>query len=203
MAERYPVFASYLLFKEVAGDALGHLFRAGEFGPGGVRRHAWLRVFDSPLAVQAEITDAFRRVEHISKTVQSVNLPAGIQPVVDGGVAALAHDYVASQPLSVVFDRAQSEDFPIPIDNALLVTEKIALALSAALTEEVDGERVLHGFVHPALVYVTYDGECVVAGFGLGEQFLGALAADEHPELHRYLAPEVLESRTASRRGDV
>jgi TonB family protein len=122
---------------------------------------------------------------------------------VDGGVAALAHDYVASQPLSVVFDRAQSEDFPIPIDNALLVTEKIALALSAALTEEVDGERVLHGFVHPALVYVTYDGECVVAGFGLGEQFLGALAADEHPELHRYLAPEVLESRTASRRGDV
>ncbi len=203
MAERYPVFASHLLFKEVAEDALGHLFRAGEFGPGGVHRHVWLRVFDSPFALRADVAASMTRVERISKAVQSVNFAAGPRLVEEAGAAALAHDYVASQPLSVVFDRARSEDFPIPVDNALLVTEKIALALSAALTEEVEGERVVHGFVHPALVYVTYDGECVVAGFGLGEQLLGALAADDHPELHRYLAPEALESRTASRRGDV
>ena len=61
MAERYRVFASYLLFKEITADALGHLYRAGEFGPSGVRRLAWLLIFDSPLADRASLPSSFAR----------------------------------------------------------------------------------------------------------------------------------------------
>jgi len=38
VARAFKVFASYLQFKEVLADPLGHLYRAGEFDAGGVKR---------------------------------------------------------------------------------------------------------------------------------------------------------------------
>ena len=55
MAEAYSVFASYLRFKEVLSDPLGHLYRAGEFDASGVQRAAWLRVFDRPMIATADV----------------------------------------------------------------------------------------------------------------------------------------------------
>ena len=204
MADSYRVFASYLLFAQVLEDPLGHLYRAGEFGKGGVRRTVWLRTFDGPSAPAADIRSAFERARRVAEAVQSANVAGGVTFLESDGVPALVCDHVASQPLGLVLDRVETERFPIPVDNALLIMEKISLALSAALSVEIEGGRVLHGFLHPGLIFVTYDGECVVSGFGLGEELLalandGAAAKGVHP----YLAPEVLESRTPSRRGDV
>ena len=203
MAEAYSVFASYLRFKEVLSDPLGHLYRAGEFDASGVQRAVWLRVFDRPIIEAADVIAGFDRADAIADAVQSTNV-AGVDCLVDDGVPAIAADFVASQPLSRVLDRVAKEQFPIPVDNALLIAEKIALALSATLTVEIDGERVVHGFLHPSLVFVTNDGEGIVSGFGVAEQLLTLI--DDQPSadiIHPYLAPEVLQSRAASRRGDV
>ena len=204
MADSYRVFASYLLFAQVLEDPLGHLYRAGEFGKGGVRRTVWLRAFDGPTAPAADIRSAFDRARRVADAVQSANVAGGVAFLESNGVPALVCNHVASQPLGLVLDRVETERFPIPVDNALLIMEKISLALSAALSVEIEGGRVLHGFLHPGLIFVTYDGECVVSGFGLGEELL-ALANDGAAVkgVHPYLAPEVLESRTPSRRGDV
>ena len=69
---------------------------------------------------------------------------------------------------------------------------------------EIDGSRVVHGFVHPCLIVVTNDGEGIVTGFGLGDHLL-ALVDDEAnaATIHPSLAPEVLAGRVPSRRGDV
>jgi TonB family protein len=201
MADRYRVFASYLLFEQVLEDPLGRLYRAGEFGRGGVRRAAWLRVFDGPQAPIVDIRSAFDRARRIGKAVQSTNVAGGVACLESDGVPALVCDHVASQPLGLVLDRVQTERFPVPVDNALLILEKISLALSAGLSVEIDGGRVLHGFLHPGLIFVTYDGECVVSGFGLGEALLGL--ADAADTVHSYLAPEILVSKVPSRRGDV
>ncbi len=204
MAEAYRTFASYLRFKEVLSDPLGHLFRAGEFDSRGVRRIVWLRVFDGAHVPTAEVAAAFDRARKVAAGVQSPNVASGVDHAIDGSTPAIAFDYVPSQPLSLVFARVAAEQFPIPVDNALLIVEKIALALSMTLTVEVDGERVVHGFLHPGLIFVTNDGEGVVTAFGLAEQLLAL--ADDHGAatlIHPYLAPEVLVSRTPSRRGDV
>ncbi len=204
MAESYRVFASYLLFAQVLEDPLGHLYRAGEFGKSGVRRTVWLRIFDGPASSAADIRSAFERARRVGEAVQSTNVAGGVSCLESEGVPALVCDHVASQPLGLVLDRVEMERFPVPVDNALLIMEKISLALSAGLSVEIEGGRVLHGFLHPGLIFVTYDGECVVSGFGLGEELLGLAddgAAAEN--VHPYLAPEVLESRTPSRRGDV
>ena len=203
MAEAYSVFASYLRFKEVLSDPLGHLYRAGEFDASGIRRAAWLRVFDRPIIEAADVIASFDRAHAIAAAVQSPNV-ASADCLVDDGTPAIASGFVASQPLSRVLDRVAKEQFPIPADNALLIAEKIALALSATLTAEIDGERVVHGFLHPCLVFVTNDGEGVVSGFGVAEHLLTLV--DDQPSadvILPYLAPEVLQSRVASRRGDV
>jgi TonB family protein len=203
MAEAYRVFASFMQFKEVLSDPLGHLYRAGEFDASGFQRAVWLRVFDRPLIAAADVIAGFDRAQAIADVVQSINV-GGVDCVVDDGTPAIAADFVASQPLSRVLDRVAKEQFPIPVDNALLIAEKIALALSATLTAEIDGERVLHGFLHPGLIFVTNDGEGIVSGFGVAEQLLTLI--DDQPSadvIHPYLAPEVLQSRVVSRRGDV
>jgi TonB family protein len=201
MADSYRVFASYLLFGQVLEDPLGHLYRAGEFGRGGVRRTVWLRIFDGPQAPAADIRTAFDRTRRIGEAVKSTNVAGGVTCLDADGVPALVCDHVASQPLGLVLDHVQTERFPLPVDNALLIMEKISLALAAGLSVEIEGGRVLHGFLHPGLIFVTYDGECVVSGFGLGEALLAL--ADGAESVHPYLAPEILVSRMPSRRGDV
>ena len=203
MAEAYSVFASYLRFKEVLSDPLGHLYRAGEIDASGVQRAVWLRVFDQPIIEAADIIAGFDRANAIADAVQSTYV-ARADFAVDDGTPAMATDFVASQPLSRVLGRVTKEQFPIPVDNALLIAEKIALALSATLTVEIDGERVVHGFLHPSLVFVTNDGEGIVTGFGVAEQLL-TLIDDQFSAdvIHPYLAPEVLQTRVASRQGDV
>ena len=204
MAEAYNVFASYLRFKEVLSDPLGHLYRAGKFDASGVQRAVWLRVFDRPMIAAADVIAGFGRARAVSDAVQSTNVAAGVDCLVDNGTPAIATDFVPSQPLSRVLDRVAKERFPIPVDNALLIAEKIALALSAAMAAEIDGERVVHGFLHPGLIFVTIDGEGIVSGFGVAEQLLTLIDDQRSIDIiHPYLAPEVLESRAASRRGDV
>ena len=204
MARAFKVFASYLLFKEVLDDPLGHLYRAGEFDAGGVKRIVWLRVFDRSQVSADDVIAAFDRANSTASVLQSANVAAGVNCVADDGTPALACEYVSSQPLSTVFQRVADERFPIPVDNALLIVEKIALALSGALAVEVDGGRVVHGFLHPGLIFVTIDGDGVVSGFGFGAQLLALIDDDSSKELvHPYLAPEVLLTRTASRHGDV
>ena len=204
MARTFKVFASYLLFKEVLVDPLGRLYRAGEFDAGGIRRTVWLRVFDRREVPASDMKAAFDRARSIASALQSANVAAGVDCIADNDATAITCDYVASQPLSAVFQRVADERFPIPVDNALLIVEKIALALSGALTVEIDGGRVVHGFLHPGLIFVSNDGEGVVSGFGFGDQLLGLIDDEGSKSLvHPYLAPEVLLTRSASRHGDV
>jgi len=204
MAEAYRSFASYLLFKEILVDSLGHLYRAGEIDRGGLRRTVWLRIFDSPSVPATEVIDGFNRARKIAAAVQSTHIPSGVDYIVDDDVPALACDYVAAQPLSVIFDRMAGEGFPVSMDNALLILEKIALALSAALAVETDGTRVVHGFLHPGLIFISNDGEGIVSGFGIADQLLATVEdADAAEANHPYIAPEVLLTHTPSRQGDV
>lgn len=204
MAQDYRPFASYLRFKEVLADAMGHLYRAGEFDSGGFIRAVWLRVFDGPGVPVEDVIAALDRARQIADAAQSTSVAAGFDGVVDGGVPAIANDYTPSKPLSVILERAAEERFPVPVDNALLILEKISIALTATSTLEIDGERVVHGLLHPGLILVTHDGESQVTGFGIAPQLLPlAEEAAAVDSLHPYLAPEVIASRTPGRRGDV
>jgi len=204
MAGAYPNYGSYILYKEFTHDVLGHLYRAGELGRSGVRRTVFLRILDAPEVPVEDVIEAFPLARRLARELTAANVASGVDYLAEGNVPALVCDYLSAQPLNLVLDKARSEDFPIPVDNALLVLEKIALALTAGLAIEVDGTALVHGFLHPGLILVSTDGEAVVSGFGVAARLLGMLGHHEVAQhVHPYLAPEVLLTRTPSKRGDV
>ncbi len=204
MSHDYRIFGPYILFDEVRRDVLGHLYRGAEIDAGGLGRRVWVRTFDGAAVPTDDVRVARETGDRVAAVLKAANVAADTSyPEIDG-VPAMVCTHIPSQPLGLLFEKVRSEAFPVPVDNSLLILEKLALALTAGLAVEVGGSSLAHGFLHPGLVLVTHDGEAVVTGFGVADQFLGVLddeaaAADVRP----YLAPEVLVSRTASKRGDV
>jgi len=204
MAEAYRTFGSYILFSETLADEIGHLYRAGEFDRSGVRRTVWLRLFDAPGIPTQDLIGRFAAGNQIGEILQSSNIVSNPVFFTHDGTPAAACDHLSSQPLSRVLAKVHEEGFPIPVDNALLIMEKLALALAGALAVEVAGSSLVHGFLHPALVFVSNDGEGLVSGFGVADQLLGLLDQPGVGEaLQPYLAPEILMTRNPSRNGDV
>jgi len=204
MAEGYRTFGSYILFRKYASDALGHLYRAGEVDRAAIRRSVFLRIFEGPHLPAADVVDAFAVGRRVADILHAANVPSGAVYFSHHDVPAVACDFVPAQPLTAVLDKTRTEGFPIQVDNALLILEKLSLALSAALAVEVEGSSLVHGFLHPSLVLVTTDGEALLMGFGIADRLLGIL--DHTPvagSVQPYLAPEVLMSRIPDKRADV
>jgi len=200
----YPTFGNFILFKEVLADDLGHLWRAGELDRKGIRRTAWLRVFDGSRVPSSELAARLEVANAVAGELKGATVPTGARCLKEGDTVAMAWDWCSAQPLNRLFRAVEEEGFPVPVDNALLILEKISLALSAALAVEVKGKSLVHGFLHPGLIMVSTDGEALVTGFGIGEALLGVLDHGEaDPDLAPYLAPEVAMNRTASKRADV
>jgi serine/threonine-protein kinase len=201
---RYQTFGSYILFKEYTGDAFGRLYRAGEFDANGVTNTVFLRLLDGEGVPAREVIEGFETGRKVAHALVAANVAGGAAFTQQDGVPALICEYVPAQPLSGVLQRARAEGFPVPVDNALLILEKLSLALSAALALEVDGVALVHGLLHPGLILVSTDGEGLITGFGVADRLLGILddpgaVASVHP----YIAPEVFLSRTPSKRADV
>jgi TonB family protein len=204
MPENYTTFGKYLLLKQLSQDGMGSLWRAGEMEATGFRRIAWLRRFEGMGVDRAAVNQASTAVGQMAGLLKASNVVRNASFSSERGVAYLSWDYVPAQALDQMLARVTQEQFPVAIDNALLITEKITAALAAALAFEGQAATTTHGFLVPHLVMVGNDGEAMVAGFGAHRIFLAnlgqpALRADAAP----YLAPEVLASGQISSRADV
>lgn len=204
MAQAYTTFADFLLLKKRSEDALGSLWRAGEMEATGFKRIVWLRRFDPTGFDRQALVSEFPVVEQIGKTLKAANVVSGVAVGKGDGVPFLAWDYFPGQPLDQLLARVKQEQFPMAIDNCLLIAEKLAAALAAGLALEHEGEPLTHGFLVPHMAIISNDGEARVAGFGLGKGLLANLDRVGMEDLAApYLAPEVLATGHPSRRGDV
>lgn len=204
MPDTYLTFGSYLLLKQRSQDGLGSLWRAGEMDKGGFKRIVWLRRFDEPRLDRAALDTDMSMAGKLAQTLKATNIVRGALGGTELGMPYLAWDYVPAQPLDQVIARVEKEHFPIAVDNALLIVEKLAAALVAAAGVEVRGEPLIHGFLLPHLVLVGNDGEAMVAGFGIARGLIANLdRTGVRTTAGPYLAPEVLSGGGASRRSDV
>jgi TonB family protein len=204
MADTYSNFGKFLLLKQRSQDGLGTLWRAGEMERDSFRRIVWLRRFDQAGLNRAALAGETAAANQVSQVLKATNVVRNTVCGSEDGMPYVAWDYVPAQPLDQLMARAASEQFPIAIDNALLIVEKLAAALAAAAAVELQGVPLVHGFLVPHLVMVGNDGEAMVAGFGLTR---GLRANLDRVAVKRtaapYLAPEVLANAPASRRSDV
>jgi len=197
-------FGNYLLLKKLSEDALGETFRAGKLGKQGVERVILLRVFNGQGLDAERLAQRIQSRAPLQQALKSPNLGLGLDLGQVRGVPYVAYDYISGKTLAQVLEQAAKKHSPIPLDHALLMTERVALGLAVAYETRIGDERVQHGFLSPHLVVVSNEGELRLLGF---EASIGLREAANHPLIKqstgRYLAPEVLAGEAPAKADDV
>jgi TonB family protein len=197
-------FGKYLLLKKLAEDALGETFRAGRVGVHGMEQVVLLRVFNGTGIDGGALSAALAKRKAVHQALVSPNIGNGVDLGEVRGVPFVAYDYISGKDLAALQEQARKRNHPIPSDHALLIAERIALALAVGYETRLDDERVLHGCVLPQLVMISNEGETRLLGFeaapGLRQVVRGAVATRP---LGRYLAPEARAGAPAHKSDDV
>lgn len=202
----YEQFGPYILFKKLESDSLSELWRAARVDGSSLGPLVALRRFSGGNR------DSLSSAAHASKSVvaQLTGTSFVKNQVVDavGNVAFVAHDYDGGRSLRHIADRARgaagTSPNPIPLDQAIVIAEKVALSLATTEDYRIDGARLAHGALIPQLIWITDDGEIRVAGQGLGSGLVASLKdARVAAELGRYVAPEMQQSGVATKASEV
>lgn len=202
----YDAFGPYILFKKLETDSLGDLWRAaridnGQLGPTlAVRRLSG----GNREALAASAQAASQIVPQLTGTSFVRDQVVGVAD----GVPFLAWDYQGGRSLRYIIDKARGGNGtapnPLPMDQAIVIAEKVALSLATmADLRDGGGQRLWHGALLPQFVWISDDGEIRVAGQLLGAGLVGSMGDQKVAgEIGRYFAPES-RGATQPRNADV
>lgn len=197
-------FGKYLLLKKLTEDPLGETFRAGRAGKDGIEQVVLLRVFNGKGMDGERLWQKVADRGPVQQALRSPNIGSGVDLGKVRSFPYVAYDYISGKNLATLFAQAQRQMSPIPTDHALLITERISLALAAAYETRVQDERVLHGFVAPHLVMISNEGEARLLSFEVAPGLRALTAAGwTDPVLRPYLAPEAVDGGPIAKVDDV
>jgi len=195
-------FGGYVLTAHLADDALGRVFRALRVS--GDRAFVRLRILETEELSEDALLDAIEEFGEIHTFLKNPAITRGVAMDSVDGIPFIAWNEESGRTLDAVIGRLRSMGKRIPIEHALLLTEKVATALDHAYNTTVDGERTLHGLVWPGFVSLSDDGETRLTGFGLAHGVLPSLGRPRlGAEIRPYLATEERSSGQVSRNADV
>lgn len=197
------LFGPYVLTRHLGADPLGSVYRAGTASGPHLAPMLLIRVFDGDGVDEAALVPA---MEDASEYLELVRGPA----VAKGAVLGIVEDvpfagieYVPGRTLDRLFSGEGQGSIPLPVEHALLIAEKLLVALEAGKPFEKK-MGAPHGFLTPGFVTISNDGDIRVYGAGLGAGLLPSL---KKPAVLNafgpYIAPEVLASGKPSAAGDI
>ena len=205
-ARPYEQFGPFILFKKLESDALGDLWRAARIddrhlGPlvavrrllGG-DREALVRAAEDARAIAPMLTGSSFVKDQVIDVVT--------------GVPYIAHDYAGGRSLRHIVDRAHGGNGitpnPMPIDQAILIAEKVALSLATTADLRHGGARLAHGALVPQFVWISDDGDIRVGGQHLAKGLVASLKdAKVAAVMGRYFSPEIRTSGEPSQSSEV
>jgi TonB family protein len=197
------IFGPYVLTRTLSSDPLGQTYRAGTAAGKGMRPTLLIRVFDGEAVDRTALLPAMESAVEFIEEVKGPAVAKGMVLGVVDDIPFAGMEYLPGRTLDKLLKGAGQGPVPIPIEHALLVTEKILMALETAkpLTK---GTGAPHGFLVPAFVMVSNDGDTRVFGGGLGPGLVSSLKDPRaRAAFGAYLAPEVLEGGTVSMASDI
>lgn len=202
----FEQFGSFILFKKLEADALGDLWRASRIE-----------------GTQLGEVIALRRISGGNREafVESTTLARQVVPQLTGtsfakhqeidlvnGVPYIAHEYGGGRSLRHIIDRARGgtnvPPNPLPIDQAIVIAEKVALSLATIADLKMADRKLSHGALVPQFIWINDDGEIRVAGQQLGAGFHASLNdANFASQFGRYFSPEFRSSGQPSKTSEV
>ena len=189
----YEQFGSFILFKRLESDALGDLWRAARIDGAQLGRTVALR------RLLGGKRDAFVAAAGEARALAPLltGTTFAKEQTIDvlGGVPFIAHEYGGGRSLRHIVDRARGANGttpnPVPLDQAIVIAEKVALSLATTADLRYMGNRLAHGGLIPQFIWIADDGEIRVAGQQLGKAMIASLPDPKfHAEFGRYFAPE-------------
>src|SRR5205814_2218355 len=135
-------FGNYLLLKKLAEDPLGESFRAGKVGAQGMEQVVLLRVFNGKGLDGEKLWSRIAGRTAVQTILKSPNIGNGVDLGRVRSFPYAAYDYISGKNLATLFAQAARQHAPIPTDHALLIAERLALALAAAHESRLGDERM-------------------------------------------------------------
>src|SRR5712691_6180790 len=202
----YEQFGPYILFKKLETDSLGDLFRAARIEGNGLSGAIALRRLTG--GNREAITSAISIARQVAPLLTGPSFVRDQVIDVINGIPFVAHDYAGGRSLRHIVDRARGGTSvppnPIPIDQAILIAEKVALSLATICELKFAGERLSHGALLPHFIWISEDGEIRVAGQQLGKGVIGSIKDLKNAhDLARYFSPEYQHNGTATKSSEV
>ena len=188
---RKEKFGKFVLLEEIDASGLGTEYRAAKLGPTGFEKIVTVLRLTPALSANAEGVKLLMDQVKFAAQLQNPNIIKilGIGGKV-GSPCWVSYEFFEGKNLKAVFGRCRQEGFPFSIDHALLITSKVSTALEYAHARKTEsGGRYFHGFVTPANVLVSYEGEVRLRGFGYWPARVRELGAVSESDA-LYLAPE-------------
>jgi TonB family protein len=197
------LFGPYVLTRHLGTDPLGSVYRAGTAAGTHLSPFLLVRVFEGAEIDHAALVPA---MEEASEYLELVRGPA----VAKGAVLGIVEDvpfagieYVPGRTLDRLFSGEGQGSIPLPVEHALLIAEKLLVALEAGKPFEKK-MGAPHGFLTPGFVTISNDGDVRVYGAGLGSGLIPSLKKPAvHAAFGAYIAPEVLASGRPTGAGDI
>ena len=195
-------FGPYVLTRALGSDALGETWRAGTAGAPRLKPFLLVRTFAAAAVDRPALLHAMEAAVILVDDVQGPSVARGTVMGAIDDTPFLGTAYVEGRTLDRLL-AARLLGSPLPVEHGLLIAERLLSALEAgAPVERVTGAT--HGFLAPAFVCVSNEGETRVFGYGLGAGLLPALRhARARQTFAPYVAPEVLASGKPSTSGDL
>lgn len=199
---RKEKFGKFVLLEEVESSGLGHEYRAAKLSPTGFEKIVSVLRLNPAVSAHADAVKALMDQVKFAAQLHTANILKihGIGKV--DAAYYVSHEFLEAKSLKAVFDRTGQEGFPFSVDHTLLIASKVCAALEHAHSKKLEGGvRYFHGFITPASVVVSYEGEVRLRGFGVWPSRIreaGGATADEES----YLSPEQLAGGRGDTRSD-
>lgn len=202
----YEQFGPFILFKKLETDALSDLWRAGRIDGDKLAGLVALRRLTG--GNREALAQNAAEAHNVAPLLTGTSFVKNQAIDVVESVPVIWHDYGGGRSLRHIVDRARGgsgvSPNPIPIDQAIVIAEKIALSLATTVELRYAGSRLSHGALIPQFVWISDDGEIRVAGQHLGKGMVASLKdAKVAAEIARYFSPECQSSGDAAKASDV
>jgi len=202
----FEQFGPYVLLKKLEVDALGDLWRAARIENNALGPIVALRRLTG--GNREAISTAAHEARQLTPSLTGPTFARDQVIDVIAGIPIISHDYATGRTLRYIVDRARGgkdrSPNPIPIDQAVVIAERVALSLATTAEIRFGGERLAHGGLVPHLIWITEEGEIRVAGQHVAKGIAASLRDEKvAAEIGRYFSPEYQHSGVPGKSSEV
>jgi len=188
------VIADFIIQKELGRGGMGVVYLSHQIS---LDRPSALKVLSSTYANDSQFIVSFIREARAAAKLNHPHIVQAYAVGEDDGIFYFAMENIDGQTMKAVLKKQQM----IPCDQAIIIIQQIAEALSYAWQEQ----KLIHRDIKPDNIMLTENGKAKLSDFGLAS-FAGEIDDSESDEIMgtpQYISPEHLTGAPMDTRSDI